>query len=59
MKQKITTEELCSILKIKPGTVRRGYCIHGSYFGLVPTKLPNRRLLWDKESVERLASGGK
>ncbi|VVE02120.1 hypothetical protein [Pandoraea anhela] len=31
---------------VKPQTVRKSYCIHGAYLGVVPTKLANGRLLW-------------
>ena len=31
---------------VKPQTVRKGYCLMGSYQGVVPIKLANGRLLW-------------
>ena len=41
----IPTEQAATILGVKPQTMRRGYCVDGCYMGLVPLKLPNRRLL--------------
>ncbi|HQM43918.1 MAG TPA: hypothetical protein PLI72_09275 [Smithellaceae bacterium] len=52
--KKITTEELAGKLKVKPGTVRRGYCLDGHYLGLKPIKLPNRRLLWSDDQSNKL-----
>ena len=31
---------------VKPQTVLSRYCKTGSYYGIVPRKLPNRRLAW-------------
>ncbi len=52
--EKITTEELAGKLGVKPGTVRRGYCLDGHYLGLKPIKLPNRRLLWSADKAKKL-----
>lgn len=41
-----TTGEVASAYNVKPQTVHAGYCRNGHYFGLVPTKLPNRFLAW-------------
>lgn len=43
---RLTTEQLAAFLGVKPGTVRRAYCIQGHYLGLIPRKLQNRRLAW-------------
>jgi hypothetical protein len=48
------TKELASILKVKPNTIRRGLCINGHYISLRPIKLPNRRLLWSADKVDKL-----
>lgn len=55
--EKITTEELAGKLCVKPGTVRRGYCLDGHYLGLKPIKLPNRRLLWSADKANKLLEG--
>ncbi len=40
------THEFAEGQLVKPDTVRRRYCLTGSYFGVIPTKLPNGRLAW-------------
>lgn len=50
----LSTETLASQLNIKPQSIRARVCRTGSYFGLVPKKLPNGRLLWPSDSAERL-----
>ena len=54
---KLSTEELASVLRIVPQTVRAGLCRNGHYLGIRPVKLPNGKLLWDAAEVERLVSG--
>lgn len=51
----LTTTELASALGIKAGTICRALSQEGHYFGLTPTKLPNRRLRWPGDSVEILS----
>lgn len=51
------TEELAALLKVKPSTIRRGYCVNGHYFSLKPIKLPNRRLLWPADEAQKLLDG--
>jgi len=52
--QAITTERLADFLGIRPNSIRIRLCRTGSYFGLLPAKLPNGRLLWPADSIERL-----
>ncbi len=52
----ISTEELASQLRLKPQSLRAALCRDGHYFGLRPRKLPNGRLLWPADAVERLTS---
>ena len=40
------TEQFADLNFVKPASVRSRYCIHGSYFGVIPKKLPNGRLAW-------------
>lgn len=54
----ISTEELAAILAIDPQSIRKRHSTDGSYLGIRPTKLPNRRLLWPVTEVRRLLSGG-
>jgi len=52
----ISTEELAALLRLKPQSLRAALCRDGHYFGLRPRKLPNGRLLWPSDAVERLTS---
>ena len=53
----MSTDELAIALGIKPQSIRTRFCITGSYFSLRPTKMPNRRLMWPCDSIERLKRG--
>jgi hypothetical protein len=50
----MTTEQLAADLRLKPQSIRKRYCETGSYFGLRPIKLPNRRLMWPADSLVQL-----
>ena len=52
-----STEEFAAQLKVKPQTIRAGYCRDGHYLGLLPTKLANNRLLWPAAEVDALVAG--
>lgn len=56
MNENISTEELAAALRIQPQTVRAGLCRNKGkhYMGLKPIKLPNGRLLWPADAVERI-----
>ena len=54
----LTTEELAAALSLHPQSLRKRLSQTGAYFGIRPTKLPNGRLLWPADSLERLAKGG-
>lgn len=53
----LTTEALADRLGIKPQSIRAAVCRTQSYFGLRPIKMPNGRLLWPADAVERLKAG--
>jgi hypothetical protein len=50
----LTTDELAAWLNLRPQTLRKRLSATGSYFGVVPTKGPNRILLWPADSIEQL-----
>ena len=52
-----TTEEAASRLRNRPATWRRNLCVNGHFLGIKPLKLPNGRLLWPADAVDRLLSG--
>jgi hypothetical protein len=53
----LTTEALADGLGIKPQTLRAAICRHQHYYGIRPAKLPNGRLHWPADAIERLTSG--
>jgi len=50
----LTTEDFAACTGHKPQTLRAALCKQGHWCGVVPTKLPNRRLLWPADAVDRL-----
>ncbi|MFV8598110.1 hypothetical protein [Ralstonia pseudosolanacearum] len=55
----VSTEELAAILAIEPQSILKRHSKDGSYLGIRPTKLPNRRLLWPVADVKKLLGGGR
>ncbi len=53
----MTTEELAGQLGLKPETIRKAAAKSGSYYGIVPQKLPNGRLVWPVDALARLKGG--
>ncbi len=49
-----TTNELAASLGVVSQSIRAQLCRTGSYYGLVPKRLPNDRLIWPTDSKERL-----
>jgi hypothetical protein len=52
-----STETAARVLCVVPHTLRVSLCAKGEYYGLRPTKTPNRRLVWDADAVDALARG--
>lgn len=50
----MSTNDFADATGAKPQTIRVRLCQTGSYYGIKPRKLPNGRLLWPADSVERL-----
>lgn len=42
----LNTGEFAALNKVRGSSVLQRYSSHGSYFGIVPKKLANRRLVW-------------
>lgn len=53
----LTTEAMAETLGIQAQSVRKRYSQTGSYFGLKPVKLPNRRLVWAANAVAKFLRG--
>lgn len=56
--RRYTTIEAAAVTRYKPQSLRRDLCLHGSFKGIRPTKLPGGRLLWDADAIDRLVTGG-
>lgn len=54
-----STPELARHIGITPDGMRVHLCKRGSYYGLIPDRLPNGRLLWPADSMERLKEIGR
>ena len=54
---KITTEVLTAKFGAQPQSARASLCRKGHWMGLIPTKLPSGRLLWDEAEADALLSG--
>lgn len=55
----MNTRKLADAFGIKPESIRTHYYRHGHYYGLKPSRLPNGRLLWPEDSIQRLRTSGK
>lgn len=52
----LSTSEFAKRNLVEPQTVRKQHSTTGSYFGVRPLPLPNRRLLWPDDSIQKLVS---
>jgi hypothetical protein len=50
----LSTSEFAQRNLVKPQTVRKQHSATGSYFGVRPVVLPNRKLLWPDNSIQQL-----
>ena len=50
----LSTEDFAASIGLRPESIRVHLCRRGSYYGIRPAKLPNGRLLWPGDAVERL-----
>jgi len=53
----LTTEVMADTVGVQAQSVRKRYSQTGTYFGLKPVKLPNRRLMWDADAVAKFLRG--
>lgn len=50
-KYELSAEQFASLNQVKPQSVRARLCRTGSYFGVLPLKLANGRLVWPSVQV--------
>jgi hypothetical protein len=55
----LTTREFAAAIGARPQTLRSHFCVRGSYFGVLPKKAPNGRLLWPSNAVDQFVNKGK
>jgi hypothetical protein len=53
---RLSTDAFAKQHLVLPQTVRKQYAANGSYFGVRPLQLPNRKLLWPDDSIKRLVA---
>ena len=53
----ITTTEYAQVFSVDPQTVRKNHCLTGECYGIRPTKLPNKRLIWSVMRTAGLLAG--
>lgn len=53
---RLTTDEFAAQRRVLPQTVRKQYAATGTYCGVAPLRMPNRRLLWPAGTIERIAA---
>lgn len=56
-KAALTTSEVAALTRTRPKSITAALSRDGHFCGLKPIRLPNRRLLWPAEQVERILSG--
>ena len=55
----LDTENAARQLGVKPPTMRHSLCLRGHYLGIRPVKLPNGRLLWPLDAIQKLLGRGQ
>lgn len=59
MQQTIQTAALAQRIGYKPASIRTSVWRNGHFHGIRPFRLPNGRLLWPADAVERLLAGNE
>jgi hypothetical protein len=53
---RLSTDAFAAQHLVEPQTVRKQYSVTGSYHGVRPVRLPNRRLLWPADSIQQIVA---
>ncbi|CAG4892673.1 hypothetical protein R69919_01433 [Paraburkholderia gardini] len=53
----LSTDEFAAVMAVDPQSIRKRYSSEGSYHGVRPVKLANRRVLWPVDAVRQLRNG--
>ena len=54
-----STRDLATQLAVTPEGIRVQLCRAGHYYGIRPQRLPNGRLLWPADALDRLLEAGR
>lgn len=57
LRRAIQTAAFAKRIGYQPASIRTAYWRNGHFNGIKPIKLPNGRLLWPADAVERLTAG--
>lgn len=49
----LSTKAVADAFHVKPETIHRRVCLTGTYFGVSPERLPNGRLDFPNDTIER------
>jgi len=56
---RITTQQMAEIFGVRQATIRHALCLHGHYLNVRPLKLPNRRLLWPFNEIQKVLDSAR
>lgn len=57
--ERLSTRQLARAVGIEASSIRVHLCRKGSYFGVVPERMPNGRLVWPGDAPQRLLAQGR
>lgn len=55
----LTTEQLAAEIHMQPQSIRKRWSQTGSFWNVIPLKLPNRKLAWPIDAVRQLMNRGE
>jgi len=50
----LTTAEVAWLFGLKPESLVAAHCRNGNWNGIRPVKMPNRRLMWPSDDVQKI-----
>lgn len=57
--KQLTTEDVAAMFSVKAESVRGALSRKGHYYGIKPHKLPNGRLVWSADEVQKALGSTK
>lgn len=55
----LSTKDFGKLFNLKPQTVRKNYCLNGHVYGVVPKKMPNKKLGWPTDNALEVLYGNQ